>query len=886
MSSLVHPRYQSAGRRVWAFVFLVSIGAFCAHAQNTIYTVAGGGSVAGPAMGPNADIPAPSAVAKDRSGNIYIADPSAQNVFKVDPSGNLTVFAGIGYPTEHAYDADGLPANQAGLNVPRGVAVDKIGNVYIADTVNYLVREVTKNGIIQRIAGTTKLCPNPTGTVTPCGDGGLAKSSTLNNPVGVATDSAGNVYIADTGDNRVRVVNMQKTGSITVAGVTIQSLSIETIAGNGYTCTDPTPGSCGDNGPGTGAVLNSPQGVAVDALGNVYISDSGDRRVRVVSPGGIITNYAGNGLACNVNIGCGDNGPATLANISNPWQIAVDAAGDLFIADPPENRIREVAASTQIITSVAGNGHPGWSGDGGLPTNAMLNGTRGVTVDTSGNIYIADTGNQRVRSFTVAGTIGSVAGGGNGFDGSVATSAILGGARGVALDPAGNLYLADTYNNRVREVTPSSPPETYGVINTLAGTGIAGFSPNGASGSNSMLNFPVAVVIDSSNNVDFIDNGNFVIRQYNGNPASLNYKRVTTLAGKSGTACNPSTSCGDGGSPTSATFINPTSIALDSLGNIYIADAGANRIRVINETGTPLSVGGVLIQPGTIGTAAGNGTACTNPLSGSCGDTGLATMAQLNMPFGVAVDGAGNIFIADTGDNRVREVVASNGTIIPYAFKGTAGFPPAFPAIALNAPFSTPHYLAVDPHGNLYISGSDFYFVVLRVDAVNHFLVPVAGVPTDPKFFGFDGDGGLATAAHINNAGLAIDGAGHLYIADDSNNAVREVLLTPSATPSVTSLTFPAQNVGTTSPPQSFTLANAGSDDLYLTSTQMSGPFVLKTTTCANNVVPPGAKCTFKVAFSPTSAGGANGSITINDNAYGSPSQTVTLTGTGQTPTH
>jgi sugar lactone lactonase YvrE len=852
-------------------VLFLCICGLAAYAQNTIYTVAGGGSWNGTATGPNADLAGPSAVAKDTLGNTYIADPSADTVFKVDPSGNLTVFAGIGYPSEHPANGNGHPANQTSLNFPAGVATDKSGNVYIADTVNYLIRKVNSNGLMLPVAGTTKLCQDST---KPCGDGGTATSASFSYPIGVATDAAGNVYIADTGDNRIRVVNVGKT-TITVAGVTIPAGMIQTVAGNGLQCMNPVAPNCGDGGLATAAQLNSPQGVAVDSTGNIYISDSGDQRIRIVSAStGIISAYAGSGNSCSPRVGCGNNGPATAANFNNPWQIALDASGNLFITDAPMNCVWQVNASTQVITVVAGFGLPGFSGDGGPATAAVLNTTRGVAVDTSGNVAIADTGNQRIRQFMVGGNINTLAGGGSGNDGSVATSAILGGGRGVALDSAGNLYIADTYNNRIREVTPSSPPAGIGTIAPIAGTGLAGFSGDGGSALSAQLNFPSAVAVDSANNVYFSDAGNFVIRKYNPGTGF-----VAVVAGTPQGSCD-AFPCGDGGPALQATFARPTSIALDSAGNIYVADAGTHSIRVVNMGGSTITVAGVSIPPGNIQTVAGtNGTACANPLAGQCGDGGLSTAAQLNSPFGVAVDASGNIFIADTGDNRIRKVVAGN--IIPYAYTGLSGFGP-FTGLATKATYNTPHYIALDPRGNLYVSGSDFDSVIERINAVNKSVVPVVGVATNPKFYGFSGDGGLATLASINNAGVAIDGSGHLYIAEDGNNRVREVLLTPAATPSVTTLNFPTQPVHTTSPTQTFLLTNNGSDDLFITSTSVSGPFKQRGTTCASNVLPAGAVCRFNLSFTPTAVGPVSGSIIINDNAFGSPSQTVTLNGTGQ----
>ena len=844
-----------------------------AHAQNTIYTVAGGGSWNGSATAATADLGQPGAVAEDSAGNVYVAVPSANNVFKIDTLGNLTVFAGIGYPTEHATTANGVPATTVGLSAPSGVTLDNAGNVVIADTVNYMIRRVLSNGNIYNIAGNSKLCGDPT---TPCGDGGKATAAALNYPIGVASDAAGNIYIADTEDNRIRVVNLGKT-TITIAGVSIPAGDIQTVAGNGVTCSTPAAGNCGDGGPATAAQLNNPQGVAVDAAGNIYISDSGDHRIRIVSTGGVINAFAGMGTPCFPAGGCGNGGPAASATFSNPWQIGVDSSANVFITDPPNNAVWEVSSSTQIATVISGFGLPGFSGDQGPASGATMNIPRGIAVNGSDNIVIADTGNGRVRSFPLGGNINTIGGGGNGNDGATATAAILGAARGVALDAAGNLYIADTYNNRIREVGPSAPPSTIGTISTIIGTGFGGFGGDGGAPLSAELNFPTSVALDSSGNVYFADSGNSVVREFN-----IGTGAVSVIAGLPQQPCS-NFPCGDNGPATQATFAKLTSIALDSAGNVYVADAGTHSIRVINMTGGSITIAGVSIPAGNIQTVAGtNGTACANPLKGQCGDNGLASLAQLNSPFGVAVDAAGDIFIADTYDNRIREVLASSGNIVAYAYTGGAGFGPT-KGPALSASYNTPHYIALDPHGNLYVSGSDFDSIVERIDAAYRTVMVVVGVATNPKFYGFSGDGGLATLASINNAGVAVDGSGHLYIADDGNNRIREVLLTPTATPSVTSLTFPLTTHRTTSA-LTFTLANNGSDDLYISGMTVgpTPPFRLRATTCKNNIVAPTGTCTITVTFTPSTATTYSGSITINDNAFGSPSQTVTLSGTGQ----
>ncbi len=245
----------------------------------------------------------------------------------------------------------------AALNQPYGVTPDSAGNLYIADDQNNRIRKVS-GGTITTVAGI--------GTMGFSGDGGPATSALLYIPHGVAADSAGNLYIADTGNLRVRKVS---GGTIT------------TVAGNG------TVSFSGDGGPATSASINIPYGVAVDSAGNLYIADTGNNRIRKVS-GGTITTVAGNGTASF----SGDGGPATSASINEPWAVAVDSAGNLYIADYANNRIRKVSGGT--ITTVAGNGVVGFSGDGGPATNALLGYPEGVAVDSAGNLYISDSGQQ------------------------------------------------------------------------------------------------------------------------------------------------------------------------------------------------------------------------------------------------------------------------------------------------------------------------------------------------------------------------------------------------------------------------------------------------------------------------------------------------------------
>src|SRR5208337_1003745 len=423
--------------------------------QGIITTFAGGGPNSSTAL--SAEVYSPS-VAVDAHGNIYIAGESMDQVFKVDPAGNFTVVSGNG---TQGFGGDGGPATSAILASPSGVALDTQGNLFIADESNQRIRRVDAvTGIITTVAGS--------GQLGFSGDGGPATSAKMYNPISVAVDEQGNLFIADNFNWRIRRVDAA-TGIIT------------TVAGNGQSTYS------GDGGPATAASLSDPLGVAVDAQGNLFIADWNFIR-RVDAATGIITTYAGSSSAQSL----GDGGPASIASLNGPWGAAVDARGDLFIADSGNGRIRRVDAATQIITTVAGTfpGPPG--GDGGPATSASITCPQGVAVDSQGDLFIADTfGGQIRRVDGVGETISTVAGGGSGGDGGPATSAILIYPAGVAIDGSGNVFITDFFSQRIRRVDATS-----GIITTAAGNGILGYLGDGGPATNASLSFAYGVAAD------------------------------------------------------------------------------------------------------------------------------------------------------------------------------------------------------------------------------------------------------------------------------------------------------------------------------------------------------------------------------------------------------
>ena len=632
-----------------------------------IDTVAGSDTLGDGAPAATAQLLDLQSVAADRQGNVYISDAGNHRIRKVLPSGVITTVAGNGFP---GYRGDGGPAQAAQLNLPYGLAVDVAGNLYVADLGNHRIRKITPDGTISTFAGNGEKGSN--------GDGGPAASAQLMSPRNVALDNLGNLFISEFEGHRVRKVSSD--------GV------ITTVAGTGVS------GFRGDNGPASAAQLASPAGLAIAADGTLYMADSGNHRIRMVYPGGIIVTLLGSeghklylptGLALDTDRSLyiadqsasvrrwslsgnlavaagtgeagysGDLGPATAARIAHPRDITVDLAGNLYIAGG--NRVRKV--SMGMIQTFAGDGFRQSVGDGKAATQATLSRPGGLSRDADGNLYIADTGTQRIRVVTAQGTIATLAGNGDagsGGDGNPAALAQLNSPSGVAVDAARNVFIADSANHRVRVVLAA------GWVRTFAGTGEPGASDDGVSSLLAPLRSPGAVATDASGNLYIADTANHRIVRVG--PDGKTVSAATKLNGPRGLALDRSGSLyiadtgnhsilkfgadgkmarvagtgvagaeGDGGPAMHATLSYPEGVAVDSAGVVYVADTGNHRLRRIG-------------TDGVITTIAGTGA------GGFSGDRGAASQAQLLSPTGILVDSSGAIFFSDSGNNRVRKL--------------------------------------------------------------------------------------------------------------------------------------------------------------------------------------------------------------------------------------
>ncbi|MBI2680961.1 MAG: hypothetical protein HYX25_08150 [Candidatus Solibacter usitatus] len=638
------PTYVTMKTRLGVTLVVTALALAAQPATYLIETVAGSSAMGdgGPAIA--ASLNNAQGIAVDPAGNIFIADTDAHRIRKITPDGLISTVAGTGAP---GAQGDGGPAVAAQLNTPYGVAADRAGNLYIADLGNNRVRCVTPDGLIRTLAADAP-------------GGWLA-------PRNIAVDAAGNIYVAEFAGHRIRKI--AHSGVVTI------------VAGTGIA------GFSGDSRPAGTAQFAYPAGLAFDPQGNLYIADSGNNRVRkIIASSWQITTVLGTGVP----------GASELRQLTLPTGVALDSSGTLYVADSGNRRIRGVSPAGQVSSvpgagrdvAVDANGNlyiasantvlqviPGadpiiiaggdagsFGGDGGPAINARLAGPAGLAITASGEIYIADSRNHRVRKVDANGFIGTAAG--NGTPGQDAGQ--LNYPKGLAWDPAGTLYIADQNNDRVEQLTP------HGAMNTVAGAGIPGFNGDGLPAISTQLLSPAAVALAGDGALIVADGGNGRVRLLSAAGTLLTIASQVDSRGvaadRFGTVYIADTPnhrilsvdpggaailfagtgvagfSGDGAEARAAQLNQPTGLAIDALGNLFIADTGNHCVRVVSAAGV-------------IATIAGTGNA------GSSGDGGPALLAQLNSPAAVAVDATGSVWIADTGNDRIRKL--SPGVVAP-----------------------------------------------------------------------------------------------------------------------------------------------------------------------------------------------------------------------------
>jgi sugar lactone lactonase YvrE len=765
-----------------------------------VTTLAGSAGQPGSADGPGgaALFDTPLGVAVDSAGNIYVADTYNSTIRKMTSGGVVTTMAGSAGQTG---SADGT-GSAASFNFPRGVAVDGAGSVYVADSANNTVRKVTSDGVVTTLAGSAGQSGSADGT------GGAAL---FDNPTGVAVGSADNIYVADLDNSTVR--------QVTGGGV------VTTLAGSA--------GQTGNaDGTGSAALFDFPSGVAVDSAGHVYVADTGNSTIRQVTSGGVVTTLAGTagqtgsadgtgsaarfaypydvavdsggrlyvadfdnstirqvtsaGVVTTLAGSAGQSGSSNVtgsaARFDYPSGVAVDRAGNVYVADTDNSTIRQVT-SGGVVTTLAGSAGQTGSADG-TGNAARFNNPIGVTVDSSGIIYVADTYNSTIRQVTRAGVVTTVAGGAGqtGSADGTGSAARFNHPSGIAVDDAGNVFVADYYNSTIRQVASG------GVVMTLAGSAGHSGSADGT-GSAARFDEPSGVAVDNAGNIYVADLGNSTIRQVSSGGV------VTTLAGSAG---HPGSADGSG---SAARFDDPSDVAVDGAGNVFVADAGNFTIRRVANGGMVTTLAG---QAGQFGSADGLGGAArfnlpigvavdgsdniyvadlgnstirrvtsvgvVTTLAGSAGQTGSADItgsaARYLSPSGVAVDVPGNVYVADTGNSTIRKMTSDGGVT---TLAGSAGQPGSADGAGGAAQFNNPMGLALDNAGNFYVA--DTYNSTIRIVASSGAVTTLAGAVGQPGHA--DGTGGAAR--FDDPSGLAVDEAGNIYVADTGNSTIRKM---------------------------------------------------------------------------------------------------------------
>ena len=655
----------------------------------TITTLAGSaarGSADG--TGSNARFLNPQGVAVDGLGNIYVADNNNHTIRKITSAGVVTTIAG---QATVAGSADGT-GSAARFFHPRGVAVDGAGNLYVADADNHTIRKITPAGMVTTLAGLAGASGSADGT---------GSGARLMTPEDVAVDNSGNLYVADSGNNTIR--------KITSVGV------VTTLAG---------PASFYYTG-----------NVAVDGTGNVYFTDANKGMVFKITPAGAHSTLAGQPS----HYGSAD-GTGSEARFSNPRGVAVDDSGNVYVVDAGNYNIRQIT-STGVVTTLAGSAGSGGETDG-TGSAARFYEPTGIAADRFGNFYVADRGNNTIRKVTAGGVVTTLAGIASTYGSADGTgsAAQFRSLVGMAVDGTGNIYVVDQnfgQGGTVRKITPA------GAVTTLAGSATANGSADGM-GSSARFSYPTGAAVDTAGNIYVADSGNRAIRKIN--PAGM----VTTLAG------------GDSGSldgtGTAAKFGQLDGIAVDGSGNVYVVDSSNNTIRKITSVGVVTTLAGTAdyYSPGSL--------------------DGTGSAARFYSPRGIAVDSSGNLYVVD-GSHTIRKITPA-GVVTTLA--GTASSLPAGGAadgMGTNALFNQPSGVAIDASGNLYVTDSGN--CIIRKITPAGLVTTLAGNVSSPLYGpAYGSEDGTGTAAYFSFiSAIAVDGSGNLYVADVDNATIRKGVL-------------------------------------------------------------------------------------------------------------
>jgi sugar lactone lactonase YvrE len=582
--------------------------------------------------------------------------------------------------------------SEARFREPSGVAADSAGNVYVADTTNDTIRKITPDGVVSTLAGLA----GTTGSADGMGSGARFRA-----PVGVVVDTAANVYVADTANHTIRKIT--PTGMVT------------TLAGR--------PGSSGStDGVGSTAQFRAPSHLAIDSTGSIYVADSGNHTIRKITPAGIVSTIAG--LAGNSG---SNDGTVSVARFNYPTGLAVDTSLNVYVADFYNQTIRKVTVDGMVSTLAGLAGSLG--ANDGTGSEARFSNPNGVAVNSGGSLMVADTGNHTIRKITPAGVVSTFAGlaGSSGSVNGIGSEARFFAPVGVAVDVADKIYVAEDRNHIIRKITPQRE------VSTLAGLACGEGSADGT-GNVARFRLPFSVAVAGAGLVYVADWGNNTIRKI------VTAGVVSTFAGLAGSQGS------NDGTGSEARFNTVHSVTVDGAGNVYVADGASHTIRKITPDGVVSTLAGLAGTPGSV--------------------DGVGSEARFNSVQGVAADSAGNVYVADAGNSTIRKVTPAR---VVTTVAGLAGNQGVIDGTGSEARFHSPSGGTVDSVGNLYVA--EFFKCTIRKITPAGVVSTIAGVAG--QFGHADGTG---SSARFNNpADVAVDSVDNLYVADWSNGSIRKI---------------------------------------------------------------------------------------------------------------
>ncbi|WP_081670981.1 T9SS type A sorting domain-containing protein [Sporocytophaga myxococcoides] len=767
--------YSNSIFKLSLIAFIFSILSLSSYGQE-VSTLAGKSNDAdGPAD--QANFASPNGVVVDAQGNLFVADIANHKIRKITPQGIVSTLAGSGF--SGYLDGTG---SEAMFNTPWGLALDKDGNIFVAEFGGRKVRKVTPEGIVTTVAKSP-----PVGVQT------FYQSTAL------VVDNTGNIYVAD----------YSWVTKITPDGV------VSKLAGSGSGFKD---------GPGATAKFKEITGITIGADNNLYVVDNGNNRIRKITAQGEVSTYAGSTAGI-------ENGNISVATFSRPYGITIDKEGNMFVSEETSFSIRKISTTGEVSTH-AGNG--GFGSQDGPAASASFYYPHGIAADSSGNVYVADLSNKKIRKISSEGIVSTVAGVGQANNNAVVDGQGLM-ARftmpaGVVTDAMGNVYVAET--GRVRKITPA------GKVTTLAGSGNMGHSDG--IGTNATLGRLTGIALDATGNVFVSDIQYHFIRKIT--PEGV----VSTFAGNYSGYTD--------GNGIDARFDNPSALAFDAAGNLFVTDQRNYCIRKITPNGDASTFAGI----DTAGYKDGNGT-----------------NARFGEITGIAIDKDGNIFVADKGNNCIRKI-SPQGDVTTFAGSRVQG---SANGIGIKASFYSPYGICIDASGNLYVTqvgpevGTES--TLIRKITPSAVVTTLAGTGQRGNI-----DGPSASARFNYPSGIAVDTNYNIYIADQYNNLIRKIFLPneiqvmhadTNLVSGLAQIDFGTVKIGNSSTAFSFNIENEAS---ALKPVALLGKPIVKVSSndfivdLSNTYSPVevGFPAEFTITFKPSTVGTKTATVTIINN--------------------